>query len=105
MNMRQFDVFSEKLSDKPHAVMEDPKYPTVSLSSVRQFPNKNNCVYNEEGLTCKVPEGEYFMMGDSRDNSDDSRYWGFVPEGNIVGKAVLVWMNFGALKRIGMSIE
>ncbi len=41
------------------------------------------------------------MMGDNRDNSQDSRYWGFVPDENIVGKAVLVWMNIGNFKRIG----
>jgi signal peptidase I len=41
------------------------------------------------------------MMGDNRDNSADSRYWGFVPDQNIVGKAVFVWMNFSNLKRIG----
>jgi signal peptidase I len=52
-----------------------------------------------------VPAGHYLMMGDSRDNSDDGRYWGFVPEENIVGKAVMVWMNFGNLKRIGATIE
>ena len=48
-----------------------------------------------------VPPGHFFMMGDNRDNSLDSRYWGFVPDQNIVGRAFFVWMNFGNLKRIG----
>jgi signal peptidase I len=98
--MRYFKQFEEKLGDKTHRLLNDDERPAF-VPGVEDFPFKQNCRYSLEGVVCKVPEGQYFMMGDNRDNSLDSRYWGFVPDKNIVGKAFLIWMNFGDLKRIG----
>jgi signal peptidase I len=98
--MRYFKQFEEQLGDKKHRLLNDDERPAF-VPGVEEFPFKQNCRYSVEGVVCKVPEGHYFMMGDNRDNSLDSRYWGFVPDKNIVGKAFLIWMNFGDFKRVG----
>jgi len=98
--MRYFRHERESLPGKTHQIIVDNERPAF-IPGADEFPMRDQCRYSVEGVVCKVPEGHYFMMGDNRDNSLDSRYWGFVPDKNIVGKAFFVWMNFGNLKRIG----
>lgn len=94
--------YSENLMGHAHRLLNDKERPPyIPAQAIEEFPFKDNCRYSGEGVVCKVPPGHYFMMGDNRDNSQDSRFWGFVPDENIVGKAFVVWMNFGSLKRIG----
>jgi signal peptidase I len=98
---RYVPQFSEKLGSIDHRILVNPER-MASFHPIVDFPNRDHCRYSPEGgVTCKVPAGHYFMMGDNRDNSQDSRYWGFVPDANIVGKAFFVWMNFSSIKRIG----
>ncbi len=109
-NMRYSKQFEENLpigatpNDmgqlRMHRLLNDEHVPNF-VSGIANFPFKESCSYSVEGLECTVPPGHYFMMGDNRDNSLDSRYWGFVPDDNIVGKAFFVWMNFANPSRVG----
>ncbi|ABX15856.1 MULTISPECIES: signal peptidase I [Burkholderia] len=92
--------FEETIGNKKNAILNNPAVPPFVMGAY-DYPYRDNCTYNSRGVICKVPPGHYFMMGDNRDNSADSRYWGFVPDKNIVGRAFFIWMNFSDLKRIG----
>lgn len=94
------EQYQATMGSVQHRVLNDADAPAF-IADAAHFPQRENCTYNAAGVICKVPAGHYFMMGDNRDNSRDSRAWGFVPEENIVGKAFFIWLNLGDLSRIG----
>jgi signal peptidase I len=94
------DRYKEKLGDIEHELLID-KDRDQDYAPIWRFPSLQNCHYSWSGVRCIVPQNAYFVMGDNRDNSADSRYWGFVPDSHIVGKAFFIWMNFSDLGRIG----
>lgn len=99
--LRYLKQYSEKLGEVEHRILLDERR-GPGVMPIVDYPYRDNCNYTVDGVECTVPAGHYFVVGDNRDNSQDSRFWGFVPDENIVGRAFFIWMNFSApLERIG----
>ncbi len=96
----ELNQFNEKLGEVDHKILIDKTRPST-LYALPTHTNREACEYVPGGVDCIVPKDSYFVLGDNRDNSEDSRYWGFVPEKNLVGKAFLIWLNVSKPSRIG----
>ncbi len=82
-------LMSESILGRQYTILLDPGRADTGARPL-DFPLHEQCTNSQDGLSCQVPAGHFFVLGDNRDNSNDSRYWGFVPADHIVGKLVFI---------------